>query len=295
MERLNLLDEIEVNNRNSIILASFVFVVFLALVYTFSQLYDPTATGLILLVGLIIIVAQLYVSYFHGDKIVLATTGAVEANRKKYPHLVNTVEGLALAAGVPTPKIYVVESPEINAFAVGRDPAHASVAVTTGLLKNLNRSELEGVLAHEMSHVKNYDIRFAMLVAVLVGLVAILSEFFVRSFRFRSQGKKSGGIVAIFLVGFLLAILAPIFTRLVQAAVSRRREFLADASGVALTRYPPGLAAALEKIAKINKGNMPISEAVSHLFFVDPRVTSLDQIFATHPPIGERVKRLRAM
>jgi len=189
----------------------------------------------------------------------------------------------------------------MNAFATGRDPEHASIAVTTGLMKELSRLELEGVVAHEISHVRNRDILFATLVAVLVGLVAILSHVILRAFWFggvrreRRDRRQGGFEVIVLLVGLILAIFAPIIVRIVQFAISRRREYLADASAAELTRYPEGLASALEKIMKKNSGNMDVSEAISHLFFVDPKRSPLDSLYATHPPIEERIRRLRAM
>jgi heat shock protein HtpX len=185
----------------------------------------------------------------------------------------------------------------MNAFATGKDPNHASIAVTTGLLENLKRDELEGVIGHEMSHVRNYDIRFATYIAVLVGLVAILSDLLMRSFWYGGgrRDKEEKGFGLLIIVGLILAIFAPIIVRLVQFAVSRRREFLADASSAELTRYPEGLASALEKIMKVNEGKMKVSEAVSHLFFVDPKRSALDSLYATHPPIKERIKILRSM
>ena len=193
----------------------------------------------------------------------------------------------------------------MNAFATGRDPEHASVVVTSGLMEQLNRQELEGVLAHELSHIRNRDVTFMTLVAVAVGLIAILSDIILRSFRygaFRGSGKskrgkdRSGGLqIVILAIGFILAIFAPILTRIVQFAVSRSREYMADASGVELTRYSEGLASALEKIMHHNKGDSKVSEAISHIFFVDPNRSALDSLYATHPPIEDRVKRLRAM
>lgn len=301
MERTSFYEQISKNKRNSILLIIFVFFVLILLIYIISQIYDPGLTFFFMTFGLIIILVHTIISYQYGDKIVLASVNAKPADERKNAYLVNTVEGLAIAAGIPTPKVYIVESDEMNAFATGKDPQHSSLAVTTALLKNLNRVELEGVIGHEMSHIRNYDIRFATLVAVLVGLIAIISEMFLRSWRFggigrRDSRERGGGYVLILvLVGFLLAILAPIVTRFVQAAISRRREFLADASGAQLTRYPDGLANALEKIKKVNEGKMLASEAVSHLFFVDPLKSPLDSLFATHPPIDERIKILRAM
>jgi heat shock protein HtpX len=301
MERTSFYEQISKNKRNSILLIIFVFFVLLLLIYIISQIYDPGLTFFFMTFGLIIILIHTIISYQYGDKIVLASVNAKPADERKNAYLINTVEGLAIAAGIPTPKVYIVESDEMNAFATGKDPQHSSVAVTTALLKNLNRVELEGVIGHEMSHIRNYDIRFATLVAVLVGLIAIISEMFLRSWRFGGMGRRDsrdrggGFVIILILVGFLLAILAPIVTRFVQAAISRRREFLADASGAQLTRYPDGLANALEKIKKVNEGKMLASEAVSHLFFVDPLKSPLDSLFATHPPIDERIKILRAM
>jgi len=245
---------------------------------------------------MVIIFVYTYGSYNYGDRIVLAATKAkpVKENDRRYTHLINVVDGLSIAAGIPKPKIYVIESNEINAFATGKNPQHASVAVTTGLLNNLKRDEIEGVIGHELSHIKNYDIRFATLVAVLVGLVAIISHMFLRSFRYGGKKDRDKGGLLI-LVGVVLAIFAPIIVRLVQLAISRRREYLADASSVQLTRYPEGLASALEKIKKINAGKMKVSEAVSHLFFTDPNKSPLDSLYATHPPLKKRIKILRSM
>ncbi|MCB2172259.1 M48 family metallopeptidase, partial [archaeon] len=191
-------------------------------------------------------------------------------------------------------------SRELNAYATGKDPEHASIAVTQGMLDTLDRQEIEGVLAHEISHIKNRDVQFMTLVAVLVGLAGILSNMILRSYwwggRRSKRDRDSGQLgLIIIVVGFLLAIFAPIASRLVQLAVSRRREYLADASAAELTRYPDGLADALEKIGKLNSGKMKVSESVSHLFISDPNRTALDAIYSTHPPIEERVKRLREM
>jgi len=245
---------------------------------------------------MVVVFVYTYGSYNYGDRVVLAATKAklVKEGDRRYTHLINVVDGLSIAGGIPKPKIYVIESDDINAFATGKDPEHASVAVTTGLLKNLKRNEIEGVIGHELSHIKNYDIRFATLVAVLVGLVAIISHMFLRTFRFGGKRDKGKGGILI-LIGFILAIFAPIIVRLVQLAISRRREYLADATSVQLTRYPEGLASALEKIMKINTGKMKVSEAVSHLFFTDPNKSALDSLYQTHPPLKERVRILRSM
>jgi len=299
MERISFYDQISRNRRDSILLILVVFVFMVALISIIGTVYSPESSFFFLTIALVITLVHIVVSYNYGDRIVLSSVNARPADERKETYLINTVDGLAIAAGVPAPKVYVIDSPEMNAFATGKDPQHASIAVTTGLLQRLNRKELEGVIGHEMSHVRNYDIRFATLVAVLVGLVAILSNLFVRSFWFgggRRDERRGGGIwILLVVVGILLAVLAPIFTRLVQAMISRRREYLADASSAELTRYPEGLASALEKIKNVNTGKMPVSEAVSHLFFVDPTKSALDKLFDTHPDIQSRIRLLRSM
>jgi len=296
MKKISFHDQIAKNKRDSVLLGILVFSFLVILIYVISQVLIPELSIVFLMFGMIIIFVYTYGSYNYGDRIVLAATKAkpVKEGDRRYIHLINAVEGLSIAAGIPKPKIYVIESDDINAFATGKNPEHASVAVTTGLLKNLKRDEIEGVIGHELSHVKNYDIRFATLVAVLVGLVAIISHMFLRTFRFggKRDRDKSGLLI---LMGLVLAIFAPIVARLVQFTISRRREFLADSSSVQLTRYPEGLASALEKIMKINKGKMKVSEAISHLFFTDPNRSALDSLYATHPPLNERIKILRSM
>jgi len=300
MQRRSFHDEQSRNRRDSLLLAVIVSAVLFALIVSISYIWAPDAVFVMVPIALLFVFIYTWSSYQYGDRVVLSSTGAVPAEGPQYTYLNDTVEGLAIAAGIPKPSVYVVPSDEINAFATGKDPEHASVAVTTGLLKALNRQEMEGVVAHEMSHIRNRDVQFMTLVAVLVGLAGILSHMILRSYwwggrrgrRDRDRGNLGLIIVA---VGFVLAIFAPILTRLVQLAVSRRREYMADASGAELTRYPDGLADALEKIMKHNRGDMNISEAVSHLFIADPNKSALDALYATHPPIEERIKRLREM
>jgi heat shock protein HtpX len=300
----SLYDEISRNKRSSILLASVLSLITVALIFSFSYIFAPEYLYIVLPLSLVFVVGYSYSSWMYGDQVVISATGAALAEGREHIYLRDTVEGLSLAAGVPTPKVYVVPSDEINAFATGRDPEHASVAVTRGLLNALDRQELEGVLAHELSHIRNRDVTFMTLVAVLVGLVAILSHIILRTYRFgggrrgsrgRGDGDKRGLEIAILAVGFVLAIFAPLLTRIVQFAVSRKREYLADASGAELTRYPEGLASALQKIKGHNRGDMDVSEAVSHLFIADPNRSALDALYATHPPLDERIKRLRAM
>jgi heat shock protein HtpX len=267
-----------------------------------AYMFMPDAIYITVPFSLIIIIIYTWSSYQYGDQIVLSSVHARPADTPEYTYLNDSVEGLSIAAGIPKPKIYVIDSEELNAFATGKDQEHASISVTTGLMSQLNRQELEGVIAHEMSHIRNRDIQFMTLVAVLVGLASILSHILLRNLRFssrsrdgRGRGKGSGIEIVVLLVGVILAIIAPFVTRLVQLAVSRRREYLADASGAELTRYPDGLASALEKIMKFNTGKMDVDEAVSHLFFADPTHSPLDHLYATHPPIEDRIKRLREM
>jgi len=298
MEKVSFFDEIEKNKRNSVLLASSIFLVLMLLVYTMSLAIIPEFSIFIIAFSVVFVLIYIYSTYNYGDKIVLRATGAKEVKEddRRCVHLFNAVDGLSIAAGIPRPKVYVIESEEMNAFATGKGPEHASIAVTTGLIKNLKRDELEGVIGHELSHIANYDIRFATLIAVMVGLIAILSNFLIRGMRFRTRGdEEERKIGFLILIGLILAIIAPIMVRLVQFAISRKREFLADASSAKLTRYPDGLASALEKIMKVNRGKMEVSEAVSHLFFVDPNKSPLDKLYATHPPIKERIKILRAM
>jgi heat shock protein HtpX len=293
--------EISKNKVKSYALASIVFVFLCALVWVIAQLWDPASAGVTVAFGLVFVAIYMFVSYYYGDEIVLASTNAkpIDTNTQKGAFINNVVEGLCIAARIPKPKIYVIQSTEMNAFATGRDPQHASIAFTTGIIDRLNRTELEGVAAHELSHVSNYDIRFSMIVAVMVGLVAILADLLTRSMWYGgARGRESesrGGSGILIVIGLVLAIFAPIVVRIVQAATSQKREFLADASGARLTRYPEGLASALEKISANNKGDIKVNEAVSHLFFADPVKSNLDSLFATHPPVEERVKKLRAM
>lgn len=244
-------------------------------------------------------------SYYYSDKLILATTGAKEVSKEQYPELFRIVENLCIGDGLPTPRIYVVNDPSPNAFATGRDPKHSIVCVTSGILLILNRTELEGVIAHELSHVKNYDIRLMGIVVILVGFIAILANLFINQLWWGGFGgqreDRNGNIQVIFLVvGIILAILSPIAATLIQLAVSRKREFLADASGALLTRYPEGLAEALEKLAKDPHTLKTASNATAHLFIVNPfkgkkSKAWFSSLFDTHPPIEERIKVLRSM
>jgi heat shock protein HtpX len=245
-------------------------------------------------------------SYYGGDQLVLNSSGAREVSAEQAPQLYNVVTEMALAAGIPMPKVYIIDDPSPNAFATGRDPQHSSVAITTGLLNKLNREELQGVLGHEMSHIRNYDIRFTLIVGVMVGSIALLAQLFLRYTFWFGGGRRSnsdsnsggGGLAVLFLViGIVMAILAPIFTALVQMAVSRQREYLADASSVELTRNPHGLESALAKISSDNEPLKAANGATQHLYIVNPlkKLGGGASLFSTHPPIVDRINRLRAL
>jgi heat shock protein HtpX len=244
-------------------------------------------------------------SYFGGDQLVLASSGAREVDAQQAPQLYNVVNEMAIAAGIPMPRVYIIDDPSPNAFATGRDPKHSSVAITTGLLNKLNREELQGVLGHEMSHIRNYDIRFTLIVGVMVGSIALLAQLFLRYTFWFGGGRRSnndnnggGGLALVFmLIGVVMAILAPIFTAMVQMAVSRQREYLADASSVELTRNPHSLESALAKISSDNEPLKAANGATQHLYIVNPlkKLGGGAALFSTHPPIVDRINRLRQL
>ena len=295
----NMFDEVRNNNIKSFFLIFIFILLVIALGLAFGVYMGDLVIGAVLAAFISIIYT--IIMYFSGDKMILKTTGARPVTKKEYPYLYHTVEGIAIAAGTPKPKAYVIDDSALNAFATGRDPKHASITVTTGLLKKMNRQELEGVIAHEMSHIKNYDIKVMMLAAVLVGIIVLLSDIMLRSFLWgggRRSNRKSGGGYLIILA-LVLAILAPFFAQFIKMAVSRKREYMADANGAILTRYPPGLASALKKISNdpdplVDKAN----RATAHLFISTPfRKTKsfMAGLFSTPPPIGDRIIRLEAM
>lgn len=240
-------------------------------------------------------------SYFYSDKIVLATTGAKPANKKEHFNFYTVTENLAIASGLPMPKLYVIQDPAPNAFATGRNPQHAVVCATTGLLERLDRGELEGVIAHELGHVKNYDILLASIVAVLVGTISLIADWIMRSLWWNGDDdNRSSKSPILFILLIIALIITPIVATLIQLAVSRRREFLADATGANLTRYPEGLARALEKIADDKHMLRTATTSTAHLFISNPFKKGksgswLTTLFSTHPPIEERVKILRSM
>ncbi len=292
---------VDANKQKSAFLMAFFVGLLLAAGYLYGYMTDTGWFGLG--IAFAVSLVSTLVTWFAGDKIVLSTSGAQRIEtREQATDLWNLVENLSITAGLPMPALYVIDDPSPNAFATGRDPQHASVAVTTGLLQRLNRTELEGVLAHELSHVQNYDIRWMMVVAILVGSLALLSDLFFRGGGLvgRKRDEKSGSGGWLMIVGLVLLILAPIVGQLIKLAISRKREFLADASGALLTRYPEGLASALEKISQADIPVAKAPSATAHLWISSPlhqegKANFLEKLFSTHPPIEERIRQLRTM
>jgi heat shock protein HtpX len=299
-------EQIAANKRKTALLFVLAVILLGGVGYTIGILTDSGPTGLV--IAVVIAVVMSVGSYLYGDRIVLASTRAKEVTKQDAPRLLNIVEGLAIAAGIPMPRVWIVPESAPNAFATGRDPEHSHVAVTQGLLDTMNRVELEGVIGHEMAHVQDRDILIGTVVATLVGAAVLLAEFFMRmwwwgGFRGR-RGNDSGGGAAsalIFAVGFVLLILAPIFGQLIRLAVSRNREYLADAQGAMLTRYPPGLIAALRKLQSAPTAMRSANNATAHLWLNQPsrlegeRMGTLERLFSTHPPLEERIRRLEDM
>jgi len=295
------------NRRNSVILALAVVVLLgiLGFAIGYALTGDPVGAVGTTIVALVVGFLMSIASYFGGDKLVLAASGAKPVDETTAPQLMNVVREMTIAANVPMPRVYLIEDSAPNAFATGRDPEHASVAITTGLLQKLDREELQGVIGHELAHVRNLDIRFTLLVGVMVGSIALLADFFLR-FTFWGGGRRSrdrdsggGGLQAVlFVVAIVLAVVAPIAARLVQLAVSRQREYLADASSVELTRNPAGLERALAKIATDKEVLEVANRATQHLYFTNP-IKKFEErsnsMFATHPAIVDRINRLREL
>jgi heat shock protein HtpX len=294
--------EIASNKRKTALLITFFLVLIIALGFVFSRWSgNPGLLPIAVVFSVLISIG----SYFYSDKLVLSMSHAKEIKRQEDPELYRTVENLSIAAGLPTPKIYLIEDTAPNAFATGRDPKHAVVAITSGLRTKLTKQELEGVMAHELSHIGNYDIRLSTIIVVLVGVITLLADWMLRASLFggrrrNSDNDQAGSIFAI--VGLVLALLSPIAATLIQLAISRKREYLADASGALLTRYPEGLASALEKIANDREPLEVANKATAHLYICNPldnrdsgQVGWFAGLFQTHPPIQDRIKRLKGM
>lgn len=301
-------DQVAQNKRRSVLLIAFFVVLVAAVAWAITQLLSFGPIGFV--IAFIIAAASAAASYWKSDSVALAMSRAKPADPTEYARLHNLVEGLCIAAGLPKPRVYIVEDDAPNAFATGRDPKHAAIAVTTGLLAKMNRVELEGVVAHELSHIKNYDILVSTLAVTMVGVIALVSDFGIR-FLWWGGGRRNsndrngdGGLGIILAVaGFALLILSPILARIMQLAISRRRESLADFSGVELTRYPPGLISALEKLRDDHTVTHSSSRATAHLWIEQPiarnesegRLSRLNRLWDTHPPLEERIAALREL
>src|SRR6476659_307809 len=301
-------NQIAENRRNSFLLSLIVVFLFAVLGFAIGYAISGSASGAIFVMGIAVLFGGLAAvgSYFAGDSVVLAVSGAKEVDQASAPQLMNVVSEMAIAANVPMPKVYIIDDTAPNAFATGRDPKHASVAITTGLLEKLDREELQGVLGHELSHVRNFDIRFAMIVGVLVGSIALMADFFLRFTFWSGAGRRSsndrgggnGAQAVFFVVAIVLSILAPIAARLVQLAVNRQREYLADASSVQLTRNPYGIERALAKISTDQEVLEVANRATQHMYFTNP-IKKFEErssnLFDTHPPTLDRINRLRTL
>jgi heat shock protein HtpX len=301
--------QIAANKRNSVLLAIGLILLLsilgMAIGYGLTGQLSGGVSATVLALGVGILVSL--VSYFQGDSIVLAASSAKPITEEDYPQLFNVIHELTIAGNLPEPKVYMIDDTSMNAFATGRDPQHASIAVTSGLLSRMDREEVQGVIAHELSHVRNFDIRFSLLVGVMVGSIALLADFFLRFTFWGGRGRsnsndKGGGALQLIVLAaaLVLAILAPIAARLVQLAVSRQREYMADASGIELTRNPVGLERALATIAGDTEVLEAANRATQHLYFTNP-IMKLGQTgetrswFATHPPLLDRINRLRQL
>ena len=294
-------EQIARNKWKSFFLIIFFLCLIFGLSWVFGELTGWGSHGLV--IAVIIAVAMTFGSYYASDKIVLAISRAKPVKKEDYPYLYNVVEGLAIAAGLPKPRCYIIDDTAPNAFASGRNPKNSVIVVTKGLLEKLNRAELEGVIAHEMAHVKNYDILIQTLAVVMVGIVALLSDWILRTLfwgrgRRRSDSKGRGGAEIFIVVGLVLAVLSPMIAQFLRLAISRKREFLADANGAFLTRYPPGLASALKKLAADREPLEAANKATAHLYIVNPLKDfkgKVNKLFSTHPPVEERIVALEKM
>lgn len=293
--------QIIANKRKTFFLFFAFFSIIILIGFVFSYILDNP----VVLIGAFLFSIILSISsWWYSDRIILAFSKAYPIEKKDNPLLYNIVENLSITAGLPMPKIYIIQEAAPNAFATGRNPENSVICVTSGLLEKLNKSEIEGVLAHELSHIQNYDTRLMTIAAILVGFIALISDWFLRwgwfNSDFDSDSNREGGNAFLFLIGFILAILAPLFAQLLQLAISRKREFLADASAALLTRYPQGLASALRKIAADPTPLKVASPATAHLFIANPfknkkKTNFLQKLFSTHPPIEERIAALEKM
>ena len=285
--------QIDANKRKTRILIA-IFLSFVVGVGVFFNVYLDYGYSAVV-IALVISLGMSWFSYYHGDKVALKSSRAKEIKKNDNPYVYRMVENLCITAGMPMPKVHIIDSPALNAFATGRDPEHASIALTTGIINALENEELEGVIAHELSHIKNYDIRVMTIVIVLVGTIALMSDMFFRMSFFGGSSDRENKNPIFMVIGIALLILSPIVAELIKLAVSRKREYLADASGSLLTRYPEGLASALEKIAQSPAKLQTASKATAHLFISNPFKGKFAGAFSTHPPIQDRIAKLRGM
>lgn len=291
MEPIDFRDQISNNKRKSFFLMIIVFIVLVLFGYVISFAFEPGFFFIIMIIAIVISLSYIWISFYNSGKIAVTSVGARKASREKYKDYYSLVEGLTIASGLPMPELYIMDSNQINAFAAGRDPQNAVVCVTKGALDKLEHRELEGVLAHELGHIANYDIRYITLVTVMVGMISIISQIFLRSLWFRS-GSDDNRNSLFLILGIVMAILAPIVVRLVQLAISRKREFSADATAVKFTRYPDGLIKALKKIKQdVIQPEKKVSKAVAPLFFANP----FKGLTSTHPPLDKRIEILKRM
>ena len=305
--RISFHDQISRNKWKSFFLMMGILIVFIALAYAITFAMGPDYFFIIMIFAIIFSISYILVGFYKSDKIALKSVNAKPAPHSKYPTYNNVVESLCIASGLPKPKLYVMEDSQINAFASGRDPKHAVICVTTGTLNKLDKHELEGVIGHELSHIANYDIRFMTLTAVLVGMIAIISQIFLRSLFFRSIGgggrdRDNKGQAIFMIIGIIMAILAPIVVHLVQLSISRKREFTADASAVKFIRTPTGLINALKKIdaehpdqRQQEETKKKINKAVAPLFISNPFKGKMQNLTSTHPPLKKRIETLERM
>jgi len=301
--RISFHDQISKNKTKSFFLLTAILAVFILLGFIIGMAMGPDYFVIIMILAIIISITYIWIGYYNSHKIALASVKAKPATMREYPEYNHLVEGLALASGMPKPKLYIMEDSNINAFASGRDPKNAVICVTTGTLDKLDKHELEGVLAHELSHIASYDIRFMTLTAVLVGMIAIISEIFLRSLFWggiHSSGDRDNKAQIIFIIiGIVLAVLAPIVVMMVQLAISRKREYSADATAVKFIRSPTGLTQALKKIKNEHKPSTQqkhkYNKAVAPLFISDPFKRNIKGLFQTHPPIERRIAVLERM
>ncbi len=294
----NIYEQVDANKFSSgIVIVSFVIFISLATyVMSYALGFDTGAVGIAMVFSGIFS----FISYYYSDRIILTISGAKEANKREHFNFFTVTENLTQVARIPMPRLYVLDDTAMNAFATGRDPEHAVVCATTGLLSRLNRTELEGVVAHELTHIRFYDTRLMSIVTILVGLVTLLSDILLRT-RIRGRSNRDEGNIGalLFMAGLVMAILSPLIAKLIQLAISRRREFLADSGGAQLTKYPEGLASALEKINSDTEPLEAANKATAHLYITNPLKNHHDSIgwfanlFNTHPPVGERIKALR--